>query len=401
MTRLKTLAAVALAVTLLPTGAAIAQDPANDGQSKSGSSAQSPALGNLDVDFSGGTLREYFRHLQDQAGVNNIVIQDEEIGKIKMPRVKLSGVHFADALSLVPSLIDRANHPNLRISPVGMNRSIYVAYSHQKEELFSPPENSIQTPISVDYPGGSLTDFVRYLQEKSGANRILLSGPSERFEIKPVEFEAVTTKSILSAYSGAEQVLDSGERLRLNVALREGLLLVEVQSDTRMVDQQRNPVTTASWSLASMRGPGRLRADQMLTAIEAAIEVGGGEESTKIRFHDETSLLIVSAHGQTIQMIDRVLDELRRSADAAAERQKARESLQYDIRRETNRIERLNERIDNLTTIIVQQQDAGVDPLDPRLETARQSLSNLQVDLATAQDHVEMLRSRLEDGSPD
>jgi hypothetical protein len=398
MIRLKTLAAAAIAVSLLPSGGAFAQDPADEGQSVSASAVQSPALGNIDIDFPGGTLREYFRHLQDQAGVNNIVIQYEEIDKIEMPRVKLSGVHFADAITLVPSLIDRSNHPNLRITPVGMNRSIYVAYSERREQL-SPSENSIQTPITVDFQGGSLADFVRHLQKESGARNILLRGPSDRFEIKPVEFKAVTPMSILTAFSGAEQVLQSGERMRLNVENRAGILLVEVLPDTRMVHQQQNPMRTASWSLASMRGHGRLTSDQILTAIEAAVEVSGGGDSTNLRFHEETSLLIVSGGSDTLQTITSVLGQLQQSSDEAARQHQRIQEKHYEYKALQAReiqlmraVDRINDSIQTIDESLDLNRKASLPLLEQELRTTEGRLDFVREEMAIVLDQLKELR---------
>src|SRR5690606_19118813 len=57
-----------------------------------------------------------------------------------------------------------------------------------------------------------------------------------------------------------------------------------------------------------------LTIDDVLSAVEAAVEVSGTAGVAKIRFHEPSSLLIASGPLDTLQLIDRTLDRLEETA---------------------------------------------------------------------------------------
>jgi hypothetical protein len=263
-------------------------------------------------------------------------------------------------------------------------------------EPWSESEGSINAPISVDFAGGSLAEFVQHIKEKTNANKILLRGPAGRFDIEPVAFDNVSMTGILTAFSGAEQVLDTGERLRLNVDSRFGVLLVEVQVDARQAQERLDPVRTASWSLASMRGPGKLSTEEMLTAIEAAVEVSGAADSAKIRFHDETSLLIVSARTDALETIDGVLEQLRKSSEESAreyqrlqQRRDRLADLEAQRRAVEQNIERLTLRLEEARKTNSPQADQQIMMLSGGLENSESQLNNITQEILRVRAELE------------
>jgi hypothetical protein len=289
----------------------------------------------IDIEFGGGNLAQYYEHLQQRNGVRNIILASDDLAKFSMPEVMLSSVLFSDAVELPYFLTKAPDGQRIHMDTVGASHSIFVVGVQDNEE--ANRSDPMVKPISFDFEGGSLDDFIATVQEAAGTQNILLRGPSSEFEVLPLKMENVTLYGVLSALDGDERRTSNGQRVSINVDDRSGVFLVEVQADlqTRQ-SMESNRLQTVSWSLASIRSQDRLTTEQMLTAIEAAVEVSGAADTTTIRFHEETSLLIVSARSDAIQTIDGVLVHLQQSADAtaAAEREamKIRSQLQSAAR---------------------------------------------------------------------
>ncbi len=320
MARLKTLSACALSLALIPSPTVLAQDSGgypSGGVGSAAGMARSGAASVIDIDFAGGNLSEYFEHLQMKNGVRNIIVGSEDLAQVSMPRVQLTGVLFSDAVELPYFLAQSPDGQQISIDTVGSSKSIFVVGMRDLGEVgWIDP---VHKPISFEFDGGSLAEFVDVVQAAAGTKQVLVRGNAAEFEMPPLQMEKVTLYGVLSALDGDERRHRNGDRSRLNVGDRDGVYLVEVETDSpSRQDMEARRTQTMSWSVASLRGQGSVSTEELLTAIEAAVEVSEGVETTKLRFHDETSLLIVSATGQTLQMIDSVLQQLSRSANSTA-----------------------------------------------------------------------------------
>lgn len=330
MPRLRTLTAFALSAVLIPAGSVLAQSSGggtggsggggglNTSESQpSGFPGRAAASSVIDIDFKGGNLAEYYEHLQQRNGVRNIIMASENLAEVSMLEVQLTGVLFSDAVELPYFLAKSPDGQQIHIDMVGSSKSIFVVGVRDLETVnWVDP---MHKPISFDFKGGSLNEFVAEVQAAAGTKQVLVRGKAADFEMPPLQMEKVTLYGVLSALDGDERRHSNGDRSRLNVGDRDGVYLVEVETDSpNRQSMESNRAQTMSWSIALLRGPNRLSTEELLTAIEAAVEVSGGVDTTTLRFHDETSLLIVSATGQTIQMIDSVLHQLSQSALASA-----------------------------------------------------------------------------------
>lgn len=318
MRRLRILTAFALSLALVPATASFAQSSGRGGFAGSGGTTRTGAASVIDIDFEGGSLSGYYEHLQTQTGVRNIVFSSDQLDNATMPEVRLTRVTFSDAIELPYFLVDLPEDRGLSIDTVGSNRSIFVVNLRARDAELVRADPA-RRPISLNFEGGSLSAFVAAVQDAAGARRVLLRGDTEVFDMPPLKLEGVTLHAVMMAIHGDQRSTVSGGRLALTAQYRDGVYVVEVETDEPSRSAQEQARTqTVTWSLAALRGPGRLPTAQMLTAIEAAVEVGGHAETTEIRFHDETSLLIVSARPDAIQTIDGVLDQLRRSSEESA-----------------------------------------------------------------------------------
>ncbi len=399
MTRLRTLTVIALSVALIPTGAAIAQS--SDGFGAGGQDAAPAESGSkavIDIDFGGGNLAEYYEHLQDRTGVRNIILKGEGLAGASMPEVKLSSVLFGDAVELPYFLAEVPEDRNLDIETVGSSRTIFViGLASRSEPMMSAPEYRL---ISFEFPGGSLEDFVATVQRTAGTQKVLVRGNAAEFEMPPLILEGVSLRGVLSALNGDERRSESGVRSRVLVDERNGVYLVEVLTERQGQQSQADlQIRTVSWSLASLRGPDRLSTEEMLTAIEAAVEVGGNADTTAIRFHDETSLLIVSAQPATLETIDGVLRELRRSSDEAfAEHQRLMEqhaemdSMRANEVRLVQTIQRIEQQIEQINSGDNSNRKAMIHLVEEELRKHQGQLDQLLYEMQAFEDRIRTQR---------
>lgn len=395
MIRLKTLVTVVIAICLVPTWGAMAQVPGGGSGGRAGGGfPQSGAREVTNINFSGGNLAEYYEHLQQHTGVRNIILNGDELERVMMPEVRLSTVLFADAVELPYFLAVVPEGYYLNISMVGSSKSIFIVGI--EESAVTTVSDPVRRPISFAFAGGSLQEFVATVQMAAGTQRILVRGDAASFEMPPLQLDNVTLRGVLLALDGDERRSQSGERSRISVDERDGVYLVEVQAERLSRQSQEDlQIRTVSWSLASLRGPGRLSIQEMLTAIEVAVQVGGNADTTTIRFHDETSLLIVSAQPRGIATIDGVLRELRRSSDEAfgehqrlMEQRNELEGMRANEVRLERTIERIEQQIEQINTGIDPHRKAVIHLIEEQLRRHQGQLDELRYEMQALEDRI-------------
>lgn len=321
MARLRTLVAFALSVALIPAGAALAQssgggrEGAGEGFSGGGGSGATTSLFGtetvISIDFAGGTLPEYYNYVQRRTGVQNIILASEDLTDVLMPEVNLSNVQYADAVKLPHFLTSFPDDRIFEINEVGAGESIFVVSLRNPQESASSSYGS----ISIEFDGGSLLDYVNLVQDAADEQIVFVRGDAANFTMPPIHLENVSIHGALQAIDGDTRDLPSGERMSVSSEYRQGVYVIKVL--TNQVDRgasDQSPVQTSTWTIIGLLGPGRLTIDDVLSAVEAAVEVSGTAGVTKIRFHEPSSLLIASGPLDTLQLIDRTLDRLEETA---------------------------------------------------------------------------------------
>ena len=194
-----------------------------------------------------------------------------------------------------------------------------------------PPVNILErTTFNLEFRGGSIADYTDLVREKSGFSNIVVSGNADRYPMPPATLRAISVWDAVKLI----EALPHHDNLMVDVEDFESALVVSVR------DRSRNaagaPIESAVWSIANLLGQG-LDADDVLTAIEVGIELLDGEST--MRFHQETSILMARGPMDHLEMITRILAEMRESSKARAEFDKARalaaqaQDLQAEIER--------------------------------------------------------------------
>ncbi len=197
--------------------------------------------------------------------------------------------------------------------------------------------------LNVDFPGGPVMAYVEMLrrQAPAGMANIVVSAAAARVTLAPIMLRDVTVANAVFAMrtaAGSEegqlQVNPSGFPRSGPVQFdRDTLYEVDYRwrvpaQDAAPQARQEGPSQMHVLSLRPVLNAGsgtlELRAEPVLTAVQAAIELAPGSEPAEVRFHAETALLMVRGSAAQLRAAEACVEEIandlraRRDAEEAA-----------------------------------------------------------------------------------
>lgn len=182
--------------------------------------------------------------------------------------------------------------------------ALLLGPSHARAQSQSPPQT-----VSFRFEGGSARQYVEAVQRASGQKRIVVMPGCEAYVMPGVELEGVSLEGALSPlrYAWAEA---PHNWMPLKVA-REGDVFVVAPSWEQ--EEIKEEERTVVYSLAEALEDGGVRAEDILTAAQAALEVSGADTDS-MRFHRETRVLIIRGTGEVITAVEEVIEAVQQSA---------------------------------------------------------------------------------------
>lgn len=147
----------------------------------------------------------------------------------------------------------------------------------------------------LSFPGGTVQQYVEAVSKSFGSANAGVFPGAESLTIAPVQLKQVSRD----------------EALHLLEALSGGLVAVKPRGDVYAV-QPEHPGARISvdevrvWSLAPVLQ--RMKAEEALSAVGAALDLAGA--GARVKFHQDTTLLIVSGSPQHLDAAQRVVDRL-------------------------------------------------------------------------------------------
>jgi len=185
--------------------------------------------------------------------------------------------------------------------------------------------------VTLDFPGGSLADFVAHAREASGDRPVNILYPPEfgELELPPVELERVHLSTALRVLQNIGEHrpmrMPDGREAGWEVDIIGGgsgapvySILVWADEDEHWEEEEEHEEEperfTIVQSLASLiAGEHALGADAVLSSIQVALEMTGQGEAD-LRFHEDTALLFARVTGEQEEAIDDAVDRLNQSA---------------------------------------------------------------------------------------
>lgn len=172
--------------------------------------------------------------------------------------------------------------------------------------------------ISVDFPGGTITEYVNALAKAAGSLNVLISPEAADFSMPPVKLTKVSVSAAIDLVKGTRT--DKNDRF-VNLDVDQMRQTEANEQITFKIDAHRpnrgrpTEVKTLSrvWSIAHLIQDGVFNSKVVLEAVEMAIAVTKSTSKVDIRFHEATGLLIASGSTSQLSAIENVLDELGQS----------------------------------------------------------------------------------------
>ncbi|HYE02906.1 MAG TPA: hypothetical protein VD963_06695 [Phycisphaerales bacterium] len=205
--------------------------------------------------------------------------------------------------------------------------------------------------VSVNFPGGTLQQFVEQLRAASGEDpaNIVCHAETSSIAVPPIQLQHVTVGSALAALN----YLTYGSERPVSVTVIDGPAPVLAVAP---MHRSAAGVSTSVFSLAEIIGAAageerQRRVQPVLMAIEAALLFSGGQGNA--RFHEDSGLLMVRGSHDDLQLVHSVIAALRdeaRQREHQQAAQRVRESRILELQQHSLRqIEELRNRQQSLT----------------------------------------------------
>ncbi|MFI4881520.1 MAG: hypothetical protein ACIAQU_02920 [Phycisphaerales bacterium JB064] len=260
--------------------------------------------------------------------------------------------------------------------------------------------------ITIDFKGGTLEDMVAALKAASPDRpvNILYSVEAANIPVPPFEVSSADLRSTLQslAYTsaGSPTTLSAGRTVRWDInSVGDGVYAVTLDNSPQYISTPRGQMlvgqsdrSTAVHSIAELiAGPGALSADDVLSALQAALAMEEGDE-VKLAYHEGTGLVFARVTREQAGVIESTILNLRVSRESRQERE-LRDPLQSTLEfvgaTDVNDLIAKVNRADNLRNQVLQLQRINADQQNRIIE--------LQNQVAELKNFITALESKLKD----
>lgn len=216
--------------------------------------------------------------------------------------------------------------------------------------------------ISVDFPGGTIGEYVAALRKASPVANIVVSREAAGMSAPEIVLREVTLEVAASAVEFQREEGDVWEAVQVAGMGSGG----NGNPTAFRIDYRKNqrssstaPKQDASaWSVADLLSSG-YESDQVLAAIQVGQALFG--EAATIKYHEPTKLLVARGTSEQLSLISRTLDQLRTGRPG----NDAEAAIRQDIARNQKWFEQMNAELEPVQTRLVevrrliQADDAG------------------------------------------
>lgn len=226
--------------------------------------------------------------------------------------------------------------------------------------------------IEVDFKGGTLRQFVEEIRKAAGPHvvNIIMSHDANELEIPAMHVQSVDVGTALRVAERVGKITRiDGRNVSWDVSQISGdgspvyTIYHRVLPDSPVPQraEQAQKKTAVHTITELTTGSGAMSADDVLSAIQAALAMDGGEE-VKLAYHEETGLIFARVTGDQGSVIEQTLVNLRLSVQATrrsileASDREAKEvrtqNLQSQVVLLSSQNSKLKSRIEHLETLL-------------------------------------------------
>lgn len=169
----------------------------------------------------------------------------------------------------------------------------------------SPADGPESISLDIDFAGGTVAKFLEDLKSVSAYQNIIIKPGGEQYEMPPVTLRSAP---LIDVFEAVHTITDG----RVGYE-RSGPVIVCWTMGSRSPNNgSPEPMSTAVWSIERFQPA--VRAEDVLSSVEAALAVVGGEPV--IRFHEETSLIILRGTSGHIDAVESILRGIEQTQNA-------------------------------------------------------------------------------------
>lgn len=290
--------------------------------------------------------------------------------------------------------------PAIALAIASMAFAPHAAFAQQPAGGFAANQADGPQTLSLNFAGGTALEYIDALRKAMPNANIVVLGELARVNMLPVQLNAVDLESALRLLDQLPQAQgDLAVKVRVeNVRTSQDVPDVfAVSAEVRGRGQGEGPMQTAVISMADVLGENLKPADA-LTAIQTALELLGSEsEPARIKFHEETGLLIARGNPHQMECIGQVMSQLRERAGTIEARQRQAEQQVRSA---------ASEQLMGEVTAKAKEQNAALmqqatfwqtkaDQVSKSLELLQAQVANLQDELRAAVADREQLKRQL------
>jgi len=172
------------------------------------------------------------------------------------------------------------------------------------------PDSGIPGNVSLDFPGGTVSEFAATIREEAEGANILLHPDAADVELPPITLEKAWWADALRVLHG----------WRLDSRGTVVTLVIEDEGSTLSVNALTGDARQATrvHRLRDTLDALNLTGDDVLTAVRVATDLSRAEGT--MRYHEETALLLIHGEGPYLEAVEQTVSELRADAEAAQRR---------------------------------------------------------------------------------
>lgn len=211
--------------------------------------------------------------------------------------------------------------------------------------------------LNLKFPGGTVADYIAAVAKSAGGANVFVAPEAAQVPMPAIDLQNVTVANALGVLHGR---VHNDPRQSITLMYSEGGAFAEneqpIFSITANVSGSRDAKSLYNriWSIAMLQS-NQISADDMLTAIQAALDlIGEHQAPAQLRLHESTGLLIARGSVEQLGTINEAIERLEQSAAIRAAASQERRTLQQKIEEQSKTIEQLLSRIASLEAQLAQ-----------------------------------------------
>ncbi|MEM8836241.1 MAG: hypothetical protein AAGD00_10515 [Planctomycetota bacterium] len=360
----------------------------------------------FDANFEGGSLESYFTELGEAfPGVSLVV--DPDAARVLVPDVRLRNVPLQSIATLPERIVSGVDvtfgggGPVVYTDGTEERTGLVLAVQVDTAQVDSwVPESiaAIDIPtFDVDFDGGTLAEYVELLRRLNPDISIVTAGPLEHVDLPAIRvrdsifFDVLQLAKLLAEPSGSISM----------EAVSADILVIRAADHEH---QEHEEVVTRFWSLESVIVVHGLPLEDVLSAVETMLELFDGGD-TRVRYHDQTSVLLARGPEREIEAIQEVVERLERTAidrhnqyENLRKLERERDRGRSEVSLQAAVLEKAERDLDRVVKLFEQEFAPESEVESARLQIAerRHELDRAMADLEAKESELEELRSRLE-----